>query len=164
MQVHRVYRSSPAALLSYDNQHFFLPQNQPVSKGLQDKPAFEQSHGHKRRALIVDDVPDVTEMLAVLLTHEGYRAVTANSAADALAFAREQQFDIVISDIGMPEMNGYQLAKVLRDMPGYESIPMIAVTGYSMFNDREKSLASGFTAHMTKPIDPRALIDLIDQL
>lgn len=164
MQVYPVYRWSPAALLSYDNQHYFLPQNQPVSNDLQDKPTFEQPQQHKRRALIVDDVSDVTEMLAVLLTHAGYRVVTANSASGALAFAREQQFDIVISDIGMPEMNGYQLAKVLRDMPGYENIPMIAVTGYSMFNDREKSLASGFTAHMTKPIDPRALIDLIDQL
>jgi CheY-like chemotaxis protein len=164
MQVHQVYRWSPPAPLSYDNRYFLLPQNQPISFDLQDKPAFESSHEQKRRALIVDDVADVTEMLAVLLTHAGYRVVTANSAASALTSAGEEQFDIVISDIGMPEMNGYQLARTLREMPGYETIPMIAVTGYSMFNDREQSLASGFTAHMTKPIDPRALLDLIDQL
>lgn len=152
------------AVLSLDNLRYFSPQKHSPSSEFPDQRIFEQSNVQKRRALIVDDVSDVTEMLAVLLTHAGYNVVTADSAARALAFAREKQFDIIISDIGMPEMNGYQLAQMLRDMPGYETIPMIAVTGYSMFNDREKSLASGFTAHMTKPIDPRALLDLIDQL
>ena len=118
----------------------------------------------KGSALVVDDVRDVTEMLEILLTHAGYQVVTASSARDALAAAQQIHFDVVISDIGMPEMNGYELAKALRASPGYENIPMIAVTGYSMFNDREQSLRSGFTAHMTKPIDPRALLDLIDQL
>ena len=156
--------SLPPVLSSYDNLQQFLPQEYSSSSEPRTNSAFEQSGEQKKRALIVDDVPDVTEMLEVLLTHAGYNVVTANSAARALASAREHQFDVVISDIGMPEMNGYQLAQMLRDMPGYESIPMIAVTGYSMFNDREKSLASGFTAHMTKPIDPRSLLDLIDQL
>ena len=118
----------------------------------------------KRSALVVDDVSDVTEMLSVLLTYAGYDVSTASSAAAALATARDKHFDVVISDIGMPEMNGYELARALRTVPGYETVPMIAVTGYSMFNDREKSLKSGFTAHMTKPIDPRALLDLIEQL
>lgn len=103
-------------------------------------------------------------MLSVFLTHAGYEVVTANSAPAALDAARRGQFDIVISDIGMPEMNGYELVKTLRTYPGYEVIPMVAVTGYSMFNDREQSLRSGFTAHMTKPIDPRALLNLIEQL
>jgi two-component system CheB/CheR fusion protein len=118
----------------------------------------------ERAALVVDDVADVTEMLAVLLTHAGYRVVTAASAPQALAAARSQQFDVIISDIGMPEMNGYQLAREVRLLPGYEGIPMIAVTGYSMFDDRERSATAGFNAHMTKPIDPRALLDLIEQL
>jgi two-component system, chemotaxis family, CheB/CheR fusion protein len=123
-------------------------------------------HSSKQKgfALVVDDVADVTEMLEILLSHAGYQVVTASSARDALAAAQRNQFDVVISDIGMPEMNGYELAKALRASPGYENIPMIAVTGYSMFNDREQSLRSGFTAHMTKPIDPRALLDLIEQL
>jgi two-component system CheB/CheR fusion protein len=103
-------------------------------------------------------------MLNVLLTHAGYEVTTASSAGAALASARNGYFDVIISDIGMPEMNGYELAQALRSVPGYEAIPMIAVTGYSMFNDREKSLQSGFTAHMTKPIDPQALLDLIEQL
>jgi CheY-like chemotaxis protein len=118
----------------------------------------------RRSALVVDDVADVTEMLAVVLTHAGYSVVTAASAPAALKAARERQFDVIISDIGMPEMNGYQLAREMRTMPGYENVPMVAVTGYSMFDDKQRSTNAGFNAHMTKPIDPRALIDLIDQL
>jgi len=120
--------------------------------------------GERRLALVVDDVADVTEMLAVVLTHAGYSVVTAASAPAALKAARERQFDVIISDIGMPEMNGYQLAREMRTMPGYETVPMVAVTGYSMFDDKERSTNAGFSAHMTKPIDPRALLELIDQL
>lgn len=117
-----------------------------------------------RSALVVDDVADVTEMLQVLLSHAGYDVVTAQSAKAALKVANERQFDVIISDIGMPEMNGYQLAEALRQLPTYKTVPLVAVTGYSMFDDRERSLKAGFNAHMTKPIDPRALLDLIEQL
>jgi CheY-like chemotaxis protein len=123
-----------------------------------------ENQANKRTALVVDDVMDVTEMLAVLLTHAGYDVVTAGSARAALDAARAKHFDVIISDIGMPEMNGYELARALRALPEYERVPLVAVTGYSMFDDRERSLNSGFTAHMTKPIDPRALLDLIDKL
>ena len=130
-------------------------------------PDYQTARTHLRKgktALVVDDVADVTEMLAVLLTHAGYDVVTAASARAALDAARARQFDVIISDIGMPEMNGYQLAREMRTMPGYETTPMVAVTGYSMFDDRERSTNAGFNAHMTKPIDPRALIELIEQL
>lgn len=120
--------------------------------------------GVGKTVLVVDDVADVTEMLAVLLSHAGYEVVTASSARSALDSARQRQFDVVISDIGMPEMNGYQLAREMRTLPGYESVPMVAVTGYSMFDDKERSTNAGFNAHMTKPIDPRALLELIEQL
>lgn len=149
--------------------HYFLPNTQTTDSQISDirsveGGSVEPEAKKKRRALVVDDVADVTEMLEVLLTHAGYEVTTASSAPAALAAASAQNFDIVISDIGMPEMSGYELARALRDMPGYASIPMVAVTGYSMFNDRGKSLASGFTAHMTKPIEPRVLLDLIEQL
>ena len=118
----------------------------------------------KRNALVVDDVPDVTDMLSVLLTHAGYEVVTADCALAAIDAASQQHFDVIISDIGMPQMNGYELVRRLRALPGYEAVPMVAVTGYSMFDDRERSLSAGFNAHMTKPIEPRSLLDLIEQL
>jgi CheY-like chemotaxis protein len=114
--------------------------------------------------LVVDDVADVTEMLAVLLTHAGYEVKTASSAAAAIDIARHDQFDVIISDIGMPQMNGYELARELRGLPGYEAVPMVALTGYSKFDDRQRSLDAGFNAHLTKPIEPRELLDLIEQL
>lgn len=143
---------------------FFMPQ----TNDLRREPIFKsQTPGtleRKRHALVVDDVADVTEMLSVLLRHAGYDVVTADSASAAIAAARQHQFDVIISDIGMPEMNGYEMARILRSQPGYETVPMVAVTGYSMFDDRERSLNAGFNAHLTKPIEPRALLDLIEQL
>ena len=143
----------------------FLPAQQnsdqtyPASK---TSPAREDERA--RSALVVDDVSDVTDMLSVLLTHAGYEVSCAATAPEALALAREQRFDMVISDIGMPEMNGYELAEALRSLPGYETVPLVAVTGYSMFDDRTQSLTAGFNEHVTKPIDPRAFLDLIEQL
>jgi CheY-like chemotaxis protein len=127
-----------------------------------DTPA-ETDEG-KPRALIVDDVPDVTEMIALFLQHAGYETVMAYSAHDALDAARDEHFDIVVSDIGMPGMNGYELAEALRSLPDYTSVPLIAVTGFSAFDDRQRALRSGFDAHMTKPINPMSLLELIQHL
>jgi len=153
------YQPSPL----YPSQ--FLPNQANHSNDISPDAEILRSEPHERRsALVVDDVADVTEMLAVVLTHAGYAVVTAASAPAALKAARERQFDVIISDIGMPEMNGYQLAREVRQLPGYETVPMVAVTGYTMFDDKERSTKAGFNAHMTKPIDPRALLDLIEQL
>jgi CheY-like chemotaxis protein len=143
----------------------FLPSQVPEppvpSPDAQSSRAESKAH---RWALVVDDVADVTEMLSVLMTHAGYEVSTASNAQEAIALAREHQFDVVISDIGMPEMNGYELARAIRLLPGYETVPLVAVTGYSMFDDRNRSLTAGFSEHITKPIDPRAFLELIEQL
>jgi CheY-like chemotaxis protein len=116
------------------------------------------------RALVVDDAPDVTEMLAMFLQHAGYDAVMAFSATEALETAQHEHFEVIVSDIGMPGMNGYDLAVALRALPEYGDVPMIAVTGFSMYDDRGRALKSGFNAHLTKPINPMALLDLIKSL
>lgn len=64
----------------------------------------------------------------------------------------------------MPAMNGYELAESLRSMPDYREIPLIAVTGYTEYDDRGRSLRAGFNAHMTKPIDPSQLLNLMNEL
>ena len=166
----RAYYSSCVGAESQPSLHFLTQFLQNQSNHSSDRPLSSDSDvlatepSERKSALVVDDVADVTEMLAVVLTHAGYSVVTAASAPAALKAARERQFDVVISDIGMPEMNGYQLAREMRQMPGYETVPMVAVTGYSMFDDKQRSKNAGFSAHMTKPIDPRALLDLIEQL
>jgi len=118
----------------------------------------------QKSVLVVDDVSDVTEMIALFLKHAGYDVDTADSAAMALQLAGERSFDVIISDIGMPEMNGYELAGTLRRQTVYQSIPIIAVTGYSEYDDRGRALQAGFSAHLTKPIDPAQLLDLMNEL
>lgn len=100
-------------------------------------------------------------MLWVVLSQAGYKILRASNAPKALSILREMKVDAVISDIGMPGMNGYQLAREVRLLPGYEFVPMVAVTGYSMFDDKQRSTNAGFNAHMTKPIDPNALLQLV---
>lgn len=143
----------------------FLPRMFDRAKGhTSDIGKTHRSKATQRTALVVDDVADVTEMLEALLTYAGYRVVTAASAKAALDAAQKQHFDVIISDIGMPEMTGYELAEALRKLPEYKTIPLVAVTGFARFDDQQRSMNAGFDAHMTKPIDPRELLDLIDQL
>ena len=118
----------------------------------------------KPRALVVDDAPDVTEMLSFVLRYAGYEVVSASTASEALDAARDLCFEVVVSDIGMPEMNGYELAVRLRAIEQYRETPMIAVTGFSMYDDRDKALAAGFNAFLTKPVNPRDLVSLIERL
>jgi len=159
------YPSVPAGSFLLPNlRSEFLPASpgEPRQHHLTNQSSLERER--KRRALVVDDVADVTEMLSVLLTHAGYEVRTASSAASALSLAQAGQFDVIISDIGMPQMNGYDLARAVRGLSGYEAVPMVALTGYSKFDDRQRSLDAGFNAHLTKPIEPRELLDLIEQL
>lgn len=122
------------------------------------------SRSFKRRVLVVDDVADVTEMIALFLKHAGYEVATADSAQTALRMAKEKAFDVIVSDIGMPEMNGYELAESLRRCAEYEGIPIIAVTGYSEYDDSGRALRAGFNAHLIKPIDPSELLQVINKL
>ena len=108
-------------------------------------------------ALVVDDNPDITAMLAAVLRHAGYTVSSAHSAPDALTLAVERHFDVIVSDIGMPGMKGHELARALRAMPEYRAIPLVAVTGFDMYDDQERSAEAGFSAHLSKPIDPFAL-------
>lgn len=116
-----------------------------------------EPHLVNRHALVVDDNSDIADMLAAVLRHSGYDVTAAYSASDALAAALSRHFDVVISDIGMPGMNGYELARALRAVPEYSTTPMVAVTGFAMYDDRDMALDAGFNDHLSKPIDPVAL-------
>ena len=158
--MHRILASLPNAASS----HFVFGNRDAIDNAqslVSDRP---QPDPHKPRALVVDDSPDVTEMLAMLLRYSGYDVVTVFSAMDALETAATEQFDVVVSDIGMPGMNGYELAEKLRADSNYSATPMIAVTGFAMYDDRDRALESGFDAFLTKPINPMDLIDLIKQM
>jgi CheY-like chemotaxis protein len=132
--------------------------------GLLAAGEFPDSGPSKLRVLVVDDAPDVTEMIATLVRFAGYEVTTALSATEAFDAARGNRFDAVVSDIGMPGMNGYQLAEALRALPEYERTPLVAVTGFTMFDDRERARASGFDDFLSKPINPSDLLDVLKRL
>ena len=114
-------------------------------------------HLVRRRALVVDDSPDVADMLTIVLRRAGYEVETAYSASQALMAAFARRFDVIVSDIGMPDMDGYELVRRLRELPEYRATPMVAVTGFASYDDRERSLGEGFSAHLSKPVDPATL-------
>lgn len=116
------------------------------------------------RVLVVDDAPDVTEMIATLIRFAGYEVTTALSASEAFNAARGDHYDAVVSDIGMPGMNGYQLAEALRALPEYARTPLVAVTGFTMYDDRERARLSGFDDFLSKPINPSDLLDTLKRL
>ena len=114
--------------------------------------------------LVVDDAPDIALMLTYFLEMSGYRVRAVFSASEALDAARSERFDVIISDIGLPGKDGYVLAKELRALREYRSTPLIAVTGFAEYSDQKHAFDAGFDAHLTKPVDPTKLIELMGQL
>jgi PAS domain S-box-containing protein len=114
--------------------------------------------------LIVDDSAESTEMLGKLLELEGAFVDSAKSGAEALEIAHHKRFDLVISDISMPGMDGYQLLRKLRTLPQMENVPAIALTGYGRNADIERAHAEGFAEHLTKPIDIDQLLQIVKRL
>jgi PAS domain S-box-containing protein len=113
------------------------------------------------RIMVVDDNVDAAAMLAMLLEAAGHRVVVEHSARRALARADAETLEVCLLDIGLPEMDGNQLAIQLRTRPGSARSVMIAVTGYGQEKDRALSLASGFDHHMVKPVDTTALASIL---
>ena len=116
------------------------------------------------RILIVEDQPDTLEMLAAHFRIRGYETVACDSAIEALKIAGSAHFDILISDIAMPVMDGLQLMKILRQRKGLEEIPAIALTGYAAEKDIETAIAAGFNMHIAKPVEPAELSTAVAKL
>ncbi|HEX8748107.1 MAG TPA: ATP-binding protein, partial [Pyrinomonadaceae bacterium] len=126
--------------------------------------AYETPNAALRSVLVVEDSPDTLLLLNVLFEKRGCRVLMAESASEALEIAERETPDMIISDIGMPEMSGYELLKNLRRLPGMANIPALAITGYATEEDRQRALGAGFTAHLAKPVDPDELFDLVQKL
>jgi CheY-like chemotaxis protein len=102
--------------------------------------------------LLVDDMRAAAEIVARLLVRMGHEVRVANDGAAALAAFGEQKFDLVLSDIAMPDMSGYELAGKLRDIPGHERLVLVALTGYGAESDLRRALDAGFDHHLVKPV------------
>jgi len=116
------------------------------------------------RVLAVDDDEDNTSLLRHLLELSGARVLTANSGPTALAIAANSDLDIVLSDISMPGMDGFEFVRRLRKLNGKENVRVIALTGFGRRDDIEQAHNEGFVAHLTKPIDFDKLIKMLQGL
>jgi CheY-like chemotaxis protein len=103
--------------------------------------------------LVVDDNVDAAELLAQLLSEDGYAAMAVHDGPSALAAAEVLQPHVALLDIGLPVMDGYELARRFAAHPRLRQVRLVAVTGYGQDADRARSLAAGFAAHLVKPID-----------
>ncbi|HYG79559.1 MAG TPA: response regulator, partial [Pyrinomonadaceae bacterium] len=117
-----------------------------------------------QQVLIVEDSPDTLSFLSAIFQQKGCQVMAASNAPEALRLAAETRPTVIISDIGMPGMDGYELLQELRRLPGMSDVPAIAITGYAMDEDRERAAAAGFNAHVAKPVDVDDLFALIQKL
>jgi signal transduction histidine kinase/ActR/RegA family two-component response regulator len=114
-----------------------------------------------QRVLVIDDNADVAEMLAEYLQQIGHAVIQAHDGRAGLEAAMRHQPEVIVCDLGLPGLDGYEVARSLREMPQLRSSLLIAVSGYGDSADREKARAAGFSHHITKPADPAELADLI---
>jgi len=114
--------------------------------------------------LVVDDSHESMEMMGRLLEMEGAFVDMAKSGAEALELANNKHFDLIVSDISMPSMDGYELLRELRKLPQMADVPAVALTGYGRNVDIERAHAEGFAEHLTKPIDIDQLLVIVRRL
>jgi two-component system CheB/CheR fusion protein len=116
------------------------------------------------RILVVDDSADTVDMLKSLFEMDGALVSTANSGAEALEIIKRNRFDVILSDISMPGMDGFELLRRLRKLPGAAHVPVLALTGFGRTEDVDRAEAEGFFSHVTKPIDLSELVEILQKL
>jgi two-component system cell cycle response regulator DivK len=117
-----------------------------------------------RTVLLIEDNEQNAYLVSILLTPRGYRVITAEDGAKGLELALTVQPDVILLDIQLPTMDGYAVARRLRELDALRDIPIIAVTSYAMHGDREKALEAGCTGYIDKPIEPETFATEVERL
>lgn len=123
--------------------------------------AAPQANVISRRVLVVDDNADSAEATALLLTLKGHVVETAHDGEEAIAAAERFHPEAILLDLGMPKLDGFEVCRRIRQRPWGAGVLMVAQTGWGQPQDRARAIEAGFDAHMTKPIDPEALQELL---
>lgn len=117
-----------------------------------------------KRLLVVDDEPNLLRAVAAVLRSDRFEISTARSGHEALVLVAANQPDLIVSDVRMPGMNGFELARRLRSTPSYSLIPIVFLTAKSDIDDRIEGFRAGVDAYLTKPFEPSELIAVIDSI
>lgn len=123
-----------------------------------EKPA---TSGQRRRVLVVDDNRDGVASLAMLLSLTGNDALTAHDGLEAVEMAGAFRPELIVLDIGLPKLNGYDACRRIRERSWGKSVVIIAATGWGQEDDRRRSAKPGFDHHLVKPVDPAAISKLL---
>ena len=142
---------------------FSIPRLAAVPDEADAVPAAAPAPSGGSRVLVVDDNRDAAESVALYLQLEGHEVKAVGDGLQALACLAVFAPQVVVLDIGLPQLDGYEVARRLREMPAGRDVLLVALTGYGQKEDRARALAAGFDRHFVKPTDPRALVQLIAQ-
>jgi CheY-like chemotaxis protein len=134
----------------------------PVAALPSEREAGPTAGFRKRRVLVVDDSQDAADTLATMIELAGHSATVAYDGFEALARAGDAPPDIAFCDIGMPGMDGYELAARLRAQPGLEALKLVAVTGWGSPQDERRARQAGFDLHLPKPASAAAIVAAIE--
>lgn len=115
------------------------------------------------RILIAEDHPPSLELMRYLLGAHGYTTLSATNGREAIDGARQERPDLIICDLQMPEVDGYEVVRELKQDPDLRGVPLLAVTAFSMLGDREDVLRAGFDGYFSKPIEPENFVSAIEQ-
>jgi CheY-like chemotaxis protein len=114
--------------------------------------------------LIAEDAADIRSILARLMQQSGYRVIETKNGQEALASLQNEWPDVVLLDLSMPVVDGWETLSAIRALPGGDQLPIVAVTAHAMVGDREAVLSHGFDAYIMKPLDLRGLVNMVQQL
>jgi two-component system, cell cycle response regulator DivK len=117
----------------------------------------------KTKILIIEDNEQNLYLLTFILEKHDYEVFQALNGLDGIEIVKKTNLDLILLDIQLPEMDGYEVARELRKIPESKIIPIIAITSYAMAGDREKALEAGCTGYLTKPINPDTFISSIEE-
>lgn len=134
-----------------------LPRPRQPAGQLDPHPGATMEADRILKAVIIEDNPDLQEILIQLLGMLGHEAVGAGDGGNGIARARELRPDVILCDIGLPDMSGYEVARIIRTDPDLKTVFLVALSGYAQPEDLEKSREAGFDRHLAKPVDLETL-------
>ncbi len=142
-----------------------LPLVQAQGEGEPEPCRFEATGAERPlRVMVVDDNLDAAEMLGMLLDVVGHNVTLEPTAQSALSRSRSSRFDVFLLDIGLPDLDGHELARRLKAQPETKDALLVAVTGYGQDADRNEAMAAGFSHHLVKPVDPERLLAILNEV
>lgn len=116
-----------------------------------------------KKILLVEDNPDNREIMSAVLRHRGYEVVEAEDAETALALVGDHKPDLVLMDISLPRMDGYEATARLRELPHTSAVPVIAVSAHAFLQERRAPWEVGFDSYLTKPVAPSRIVEEVDR-